>query len=379
MIQTAFKFIRYDKSKSIGVVIGIVISIFLIGQQIGILGFLTGLMGGLIANSREDIGEIWVIDPITQNANELGKLDGRYVQEIRSIEGVQTTFPVVITNGLVKFKNGKTAPVLLIGSEAPDFVAGPAPAKIKEGLLADLSSEGAVSAEFFDASTFENDISLGTRVEINGKEAFIRVQTKNARGFAGAFFYTTLSKARRFGNFPETKVSAIVVQVKKGESKSEVMGRINATFPQVKAWDAKVLKETTIQFITISSNIGTSVGSLVVFAIISGFFIIGLTLYSAALDRIKDYGTLKAIGATNGYVRNLILIQSLLFALIGFSLAMLLLFGFSTGVESAGLVITYGWKEILGLFLVTLFISIGGSYFAISKVNGVEPASVFRG
>lgn len=379
MIQTAFKFIRYDKSKSIGVVIGIVISIFLIGQQIGILGFLTGLMGGLIANSREDIGEIWVIDPITQNANELGKLDGRYVQEIRSIEGVQTTFPVVITNGLVKFKNGKTAPVLLIGSEAPDFVAGPAPAKIKEGLLADLSSEGAVSAEFFDASTFENDISLGTRVEINGKEAFIRVQTKNARGFAGAFFYTTLSKAQRFGNFPETKVSAIVVQVKKGESKSEVMDRINATFPQVKAWDAKVLKETTIQFITISSNIGTSVGSLVVFAIISGFFIIGLTLYSAALDRIKDYGTLKAIGATNGYVRNLILIQSLLFALIGFSLAMLLLFGFSTGVESAGLVITYGWKEILGLFLVTLFISIGGSYFAISKVNGVEPASVFRG
>jgi len=379
MIQTAFKFIRYDKSKSIGVVIGIVISIFLIGQQIGILGFLTGLMGGLIANSREDIGEIWVIDPITQNANELGKLDGRYVQEIRSIEGVQTTFPVVITKGLVKFKNGKTAPVLLIGSEAPDFVAGPAPAKIKEGLLADLSSEGAVSAEFFDASTFENDISLGTRVEINGKEAFIRVQTKNARGFAGAFFYTTLSKARRFGNFPETKVSAIVVQVKKGESKSEVMDRINATFPQVKAWDAKVLKETTIQFITISSNIGTSVGSLVVFAIISGFFIIGLTLYSAALDRIKDYGTLKAIGATNGYVRNLILIQSLLFALIGFSLAMLLLFGFLTGVESAGLVITYGWKEILGLFLVTLFISIGGSYFAISKVNGVEPASVFRG
>ena len=66
MLQTAFKFIKYDRAKSIGVVVGILISIFLIGQQIGILGFLTGLMGGIVDNSRKDIGEIWVVDNITQ-------------------------------------------------------------------------------------------------------------------------------------------------------------------------------------------------------------------------------------------------------------------------------------------------------------------------
>jgi putative ABC transport system permease protein len=44
--------------------------------------------------------------------------------------------------------------------------------------------------------------------------------------------------------------------------------------------------------------------------VISGFFIIGLTLYSSAVDRIRDYGTLKAIGATNGYITRLILLQS---------------------------------------------------------------------
>ena len=47
MIATAYRFIRYDKVKSIGVIIGIVVSIFLIGQQVGILRFLTGLMGAL--------------------------------------------------------------------------------------------------------------------------------------------------------------------------------------------------------------------------------------------------------------------------------------------------------------------------------------------
>jgi putative ABC transport system permease protein len=379
MLRTAFKFIKYDKSKSIGIIIGIVISIFLIGQQIGILGFLTGLMGGIIENSRKDIGQIWVVDNITQNANELGKLDERLVREIRSIEGVENTYPVVAANSLVKFKNGKTASVLLIGSEAPLFIAGPNEAKINKGKLEDLTLEAAVSAEFFDEKTFNNSVEIGNRVEINGKEAYIQLQTKNARGFAGSFFYTTLSKAKFYGNFPNTKVSAIAVKVKDGFDVTSVVNNINNNIYGIKAWDAEELRKTTVSFITISSNIGTSVGSLVVFAIISGFFIIGLTLYSSALDRIKDYGTLKAIGATNTYVRNLILLQSFIFAIIGFTIAFILLNGFKNGVANAGLVINYSSIEILGLFIITVFISVGGSFFAIKKINSVEPASVFRG
>ncbi|NBA77673.1 FtsX-like permease family protein [Emticicia sp. ODNR4P] len=379
MILTAFKFIKYDTAKSIGVIVGIVISIFLIGQQIGILGFLTGLMGGLVENSRKDIAQIWVIDNITRNANELGKLDERYVREIRSVDGVANTYPVVISNGLVKFKNGKTASVLLIGSEAPVFVAGPNPVKVFKGKINDLAQDQAMSAEFFDQKTFDAALEVGTRVEINGKEAQISLQTKNARGFAGAFFYTTLSKARYYGGFPENKVSIVAIQVKPGYDVASVIKSINTKFYGIRAWDANELQASTISFITISSNIGTSVGSLVVFAIISGFFIIGLTLYSAALDRIKDYGTLKAIGATNSYVRNLILLQSFFFAIIGFVIAFALLIGFKKGVENAGLAINYSTLEILGLFVITLFISMGGSLFAIKKINGVEPASVFRG
>ncbi len=379
MLRTAFKFIKYDKSKSIGVIIGIVISIFLIGQQIGILGFLTSLMGGIVENSRKDIGEIWVVDNITQNANELSKLDERLIREIRSVEGVENTYPVVAANSMVKFQNGKTASVVLIGSEAPLFVAGPNKGRINKGNLEDLTLDASVSAEFFDEKNFDSSVELGTRVEINGKEAFIRLQTKNARGFGGSFFYTTLSKARYFGNFPDTKVSAIAVKVKKGFDVQRVVANINDKFYGIKAWEAEELRKSTVSFITISSNIGTSIGSLVVFAIISGFFIIGLTLYSSALDRIKDYGTLKAIGATNGYVRNLILVQAFIFALIGFSLAFLLLNAFKNGVANAGLIIHYSSVEILGLFIITVFISVGGSFFAIKKINNVEPASVFRG
>lgn len=378
MLRTAFKFMRYDRSKSIGVIIGVVISIFLIGQQIGILSFLTELMGGIVGNANQELGEVWVVDNITRNANELAKLDESLVRAIRSIEGVENTYGIVVANGLVKFDDGKTAPVILIGSRPPEFVAGPLPGKVHRGDLLSLVEEGAVSAEFFDEATFDHPLAVGTKVEINGKSAIIRVMTKNARGFAGSFFFTTLSRARFFTNFPEDKVSAIAVKTLPGYTPREVAENINQSIYGVRAWDSEELRRSTVRFITISSNIGLSIGSLVVFAVISGFFIIGLTLYSAALDRINDYGTLKAIGATNGYVRRLILTQAFLFAVAGFVLAAILLEGFRKGVAQSGLMIDYSPGLYLGLFLVTLFISVGGCLFAIRKVNGVEPASVFR-
>lgn len=379
MISTALKFIRYDRAKSIGIIIGIVISVFLIGQQLGILTFLTGMMGGLVDNSRADIGQIWVVDNITQNANELAKIDEGLVRKIRSIEGVSNTYPVVVANASVKFNNGKTGSVILVGSEAPLFVAGPRTSLIHDGALMQLNEEGGVSAEYYDESAFNSSLAVGSRLEINGKEAFIKLQTKNARSFSGALMYTTLSKARFYGGFPESKISTVAVQVKSGYEINKVVDNINKTIYGVRAWDAQVLKRETVSYLTVSSNIGTSVGSLVVFAIISGFFIIGLTLYSSALDRMKDYGTLKAIGATNGYVRKLILTQSFLFAIVGFALAFMLLQLFRIGMQEAGLVFHYSPIQLFAMFLITVFISVGGSLFAIRKINSVEPASVFRG
>jgi putative ABC transport system permease protein len=380
MIKTAYKFIKYDKVKSIGVIIGIVVSIFLIGQQIGILRFLTSLMGGLISNSREDITQVWVVDNITRNANELRKLDESLVREIRSIKGVKNTYPIVVSGASVRFSNGKISPVIIIGSDPPLFVAGPRPDKIAEGDLMSLSDDEAISAEYFDKQVYDYPVEKGTRVEINGKSAIVRVQTKNVRGFGGSFIYTSLSKARYYTSFPDSKVNAVAVEIIPGYDKDKVVTDINRSIYGIRAWDAQKLKKATVSYITISSNIGTSIGSLVIFAVISGFFIIGLTLYSSAIDRIRDYGTLKAIGATNWYITKLILIQSFLFAVTGFFLAILLLEGFKLGVSKAGLVISYSLLQYFALFMVTVFISVGSSlFFSIRTINKVEPASVFRG
>ena len=51
MLLTALRFLLHDKAKSFGALFGVIMSIFLIGQQSGIFIFLTNAMAALVRNS----------------------------------------------------------------------------------------------------------------------------------------------------------------------------------------------------------------------------------------------------------------------------------------------------------------------------------------
>ncbi len=375
MLRTALRFIRYDKAKSIGVTIGIVISTFLIGQQIGIFTFLTGLMSGLTDHTDS---EVWIVDKKAINANALGQLDTRVIAEARSIVGVKHAEPMVIAPAMATFADGTTATVEVIGSEAPTFGAGPKLSDIIEGKRENLMEEATVSGDYFDRNLFGGSAAVGTEFEINGRRAVFGVQTKNARGFAGSFMFSTAERARYYAGLPANTINAVLIYVTPGEKPEAVRDRINATIPNCRAWLRKDLSASTINDTLSNSGIGISTGTLILFALISGFFIIGLTMYSSALDRIRDYGTLKAIGASNGYVRGLILTQAVIFAIVGFAIAFAFLEGFRTGSEGSGLVFFFPWYTVAGIFGVTVLISVGGAVFALRRITQLEPAAVFR-
>ena len=377
MIATAFKFIKFDKPKSVGIIVGIVISIFLIGQQMATLFFLTDLMGGLEIHSNSEENDIWVIDELSRNVNALNKIDSRLTQEVRSIEGVDKSFPVLITQVPATFKDGKTASVLLVGSEAPTFIGGPRSTIVSGGTIQDLSGSGNISVEYFNVKVWNTDLKLNDQFEINKKKATIKVTTKFAQGYGGNYVYTSLQNARFFSNIPSDKISVVVIRPKKGANVQKIIDTINGTFMGVAAWKAGDIRDITINEILVKTNTGTSFGSLVIFAIISGFFIIGLTMYSSVLDRIQDYGTLKAIGATNGYLSKLILMQAFLYGIAGFIIAYLLLILFKEGVQSSGMILKFDFIFTVSLLAVTLMMSIGGSLIAVFKIRKLEPASVF--
>ncbi|WP_406628648.1 ABC transporter permease [Ornithobacterium rhinotracheale] len=378
MFKTAYKFIRFDRAKSIGIITGIVISIFLIGQQLGTLGYLSGLMSGIVRNSNTQIAKIWVVDRRVNNANALNTINYSLVNELKSIPGVQETYPILVANAEAKFAAGNVAPVTLLGSSAPAFILGPPQHLILKGNLQDLMQSGSVSADYFDKKNYKQPVELGEMLEINGKQAIINLETKSAQGFGASFMFTSLENARYFSDSPSQNISAVLVQPTAGTVTDSLVKAINSHFSSVKAWKATDLQESSVSVILKESSMGISFGSLIGFAVISGFFIIGLLLYSSAFDRIKDYGTLKAIGANNRYVSKLIICQAIIYAFIGFSIAVILLYLMKWGMASSGLILVITPLMLLELLAMTLFICIGGSLFALQKIKKLEPASVFR-
>lgn len=373
MFRTAIKFILYDKPKSMGALAGIIISIFLVGQQAGIFIFLTDAMKSIVANNNQ---YIWVVDSKTDNGNQLSALDVRVGRQIASIPGVERVYPVVISAGAAKFENGKSSGMTLVGSEAPDFVGGPW--NLFTAKNEDMLPEGAVVTEFFDSKTL-GGLKPGDYFEINGNKVYNAGLTKGVRGFgAASYAFTTIERARALTSFSSDKASLFLVKWKPGADKRQVIADINSTISNIRAWDADEFASSTVNTVLRTNGIAASFGSLIAFAIVAGFIIIGLTLYSSAIDRIKDYGTLKAIGATNGYISRLILMQALILAVVGFAVGRAMVEGFKYGIAQSGTVFQFpGWLQI-AFFFLTLFIALGGCLFAIRRINSLEPAQVFR-
>lgn len=378
MFATAYKFIRFEKSKSTGILLGIIISIYLIGLELGIFFYLTTLIGGVVNNAKPEYAQVFVVNKLTNNANILSPFDKRWINQLRSIDGVDDTHGMVMANVNVRFDNGESSPAIIIGSEYPELAAGPSERLLNSGTIQNLFLQGTVSTDFYDNKTFGYDVKQGTRFEIGGKGVLVGATTKNAKGFSNPMLYTTDVTARYYSEFSENMVNAVIVTVKDESKIDDVVRQINSVAPDLRAWRSEKLNNATVINVMTANNMGMSFGTLVIFAIVSGFFIIGLTMYSATYDRIKDYGTLKAIGASNRYITFLVIAQSFIYAVIGFTVSLILLVGTKLGMAKAGLIINLSPQFLAFLFFVTLIIAVASSLFSIQKLKKVEPSSVFR-
>jgi putative ABC transport system permease protein len=329
-------------------------------------------MSSLVDNTSADL---WIIDNRTTDANALGHLDMRVGRQVESIPGVGTVSPLIVTAGTAKFLGGRSAPVTIIGSQPPAFAGGPW--KISRGTSADLLQEGAVTIDTYERPNL-NNADIGTSFELNGRRVFVAVMTKGARGFGAAYVFTPLDRARALAKIPPTKASAFLVKLEGGADPIAVRDTINATVFGIRAWTKADLSRSTVRTILATSGIAFSIGTLILFAGVAGIIIIGLTMYSAAVDRLRDYGTFKAIGADNRVVRRLILTQALFFAMSAYGFSVLLIEGFRRGIANSGIVFEYSPAFKAAFFFITLSIALVGALFAMRRLGKLEPASVFR-
>jgi putative ABC transport system permease protein len=113
-------------------------------------------------------------------------------------------------------------------------------------------------------------------------------------------------------------------------------------------------------------------------AIVVGMVIVSQTIYTATIEHLREFGTLKAIGARNIDVYGIIIKQAVINAVLGFAVGLAVTLAAGRFVELTGLVmIIPGWL-IAAVFFLTLGMCLTASIVSVRKALQVDPLVVFR-
>jgi putative ABC transport system permease protein len=112
--------------------------------------------------------------------------------------------------------------------------------------------------------------------------------------------------------------------------------------------------------------------------LIVGVVVVSQTIYAITMDHAKEFGTLKAIGASNGYVYLILIRQAVWSALIGYVLGITASYGVVWISRDSGVSILLPWQLALSVLGLTITMCVTAALVSIKKVTNLEPGLVFK-
>ncbi|MEW5910562.1 MAG: ABC transporter permease, partial [Thermodesulfobacteriota bacterium] len=121
-------------------------------------------------------------------------------------------------------------------------------------------------------------------------------------------------------------------------------------------------------------------GVLLSISFLIGVMVIGLTIYSAVLEKRREYGILKAIGARTGQMILMVQVQSLAAALAGYGAGLGASFLAAEAAEwwVPQFITRIQLPDLILIGIAAILMGIVSSMIPLQKISRVDPAEVFR-
>ncbi|ESZ88966.1 MAG: ABC transporter permease [Blastomonas sp. CACIA14H2] len=379
MMWIAIRMLTGDRVKFYGMVFGVAFSTLLITQQLTI--FVNLLLRGAAAVHEIPSADIWVMDPAGRTSDVTLPMPSTDLQRVRGVPGVDWAVPLIRSGANVRTPDGALEPVTVIGLD--DATLTGLPRKLLMGQREMLFEPDAVFIDAVGARKLfgEDAAALGVRLELNDQRAVIRGLVDAEPTFtSGVMLYTRYSNALNYVPGTRNRLSFVLARSDAGEDAATVARRIEAV-TGLRARTSQQFAEDGVDYIIDNTGIPINFGITVALGVIVGIAIVGLTFSLFIRDNIKQFGALKAIGVTNARIRQMVVAQSALVALIGYGLGLIMAVAFLEigGYYSDAFKGFYTPYQIplIAAAVVALMILITG-FVALRQVLKAEPAEVFR-
>lgn len=266
---------------------------------------------------------------------------------------------------------GDEAHLFLVGYDPASGVGGPV--KVVEGARSPGPGQIIVDRAFTKAK----GVGVGDRLSLNGR-IFEVVGVSDG----GNQFVYTYAFVRREDAVPllgmEQFTNFYLVSVAPGVTVADARAAIEARFPGVSAIPKaefrqtarKMIDETFLPIIAVLVGIGFLVGVTV----------IGLTIYTATVEKAREYGVIKALGSTNVQLYRIVLEQALWAGAFGFAAGLALTLAVLPVIENItpSFVTVLRARDMLAVFGAALAMALIASYIPVRRLVRLDPAMVFR-
>lgn len=372
MSLAAFRMMFHGKLKMIGTLFGVVFAVILSNQQAGTFLGLLKKNTMLVDNVGADL---WVIPPSAAQIQAGPTLPDAVLMQARTTPGVAWAEPLLYGGGTLKSADGATEAVQIVGVKLPAMRGGPW--NMVAGTRDVLGQADTMVFEDSQRDKF-GGMNLGSVRELNGRRVRAGGFTWGLVPFGPAFAFAEYDLARLLLNVEPYRVSFVIVGVSPGQDAKLVAADLAKRVPEARVMTASELRTSTIMFILTRTAIGITFGTAALFGLIVGFVIVALTMFSAVIDNLREFGTLKAIGATNGDLSVLLLVQSLTYATMGSLVGLAVVSMMANGIRSAQLAMNLSPELFGGTFVVMLVLCVFASSLSLLRLRKLEPAMVFR-
>jgi putative ABC transport system permease protein len=334
---------------------------------------LNGLLGGMFTQIGAYLEQSPGTLVVAQNgvSNLLGAtsvLPPGSVERVRAEPGVARAIPIVSQFVILDLR-GRKVPTYMVGYNP---VQGGGPWQLTAGRTPRSDDE----MVFDRVLAQRNQIHLGGVVTVMGREFTVVGLSGGTASWMASFFFVRTSAADALIRVPGA-TSFILVTPAPSVSAVALRDQLNA-LPGLQA----VLKSEMqandvtliVRFFSIPLRLMVAIGFLV------GTLVVGLVIFVATTERRKEYGMLKAIGARNRLLYQVVTAQALLAALVGAMLGVGLAFAVAQIImaQRPQFLLTLRPLVIAQVLGATLVMAALASFFPARWLAHLAPADAFR-
>jgi putative ABC transport system permease protein len=355
---------KFRLALSIG---GVALAIMLI---IILNGFLSGIYAQVTAYLENTPADLIVAqEGVTNLLGATSRLPPGTEGAVRGVQGVGRISPIVSQFVVLDIHDRKVVSYMV----GYDLDEGGGPWLLKSGRYP--AGTGEVVLDWVMAA--EHRFDIGDDIDILGQSFTVVGLSEGTNSWMASFFFVDKEAAEQLLLAPGA-TSFLLLTLEPEADREAVKAILHRRLANAEIVTAEIIKQKDLELLVKIFAIPLRLMVGIAFAV--GTAILGMVIYTATVERQKEYGVLKAIGAKNRQLYWLVTQQGMVTGALGviLGIGMAWLAGSWIMDSWPKFLIVYEPDTVLSASLAGLLMGLLAALLPARQVAGLDPAQVFR-